>query len=98
MGSGQGQAERWDVAYRLKFSGRAVREIGEAHDWYEERSPGLGSEFQLAFGLQLKRVEQVPLMWGCTEFCVNGQMAGNRRTSRSGYDRKYKESSTQRPH
>ena len=41
-------------------------------------------------------------MWfsrrGCTEFCVNGQMAGNRRTSRSGYDRKYKESSTQRPH
>ena len=33
---------------------------------------------------------------GCTEFCVNGQMAGNRRTSRSGYDRKYKESSTQR--
>jgi hypothetical protein len=35
---------------------------------------------------------------GCTEFCVNGLMAGNRRTSRSGYDRKYKESSTQRPH
>ena len=31
---------------------------------------------------------------GCTEFCVNGLMAGNRRTSRSGYDRKYKESST----
>lgn len=47
MGSGQGQVERWDVAYRLKFSGRAVREVGEAHDWYEERSPGLGSEFQL---------------------------------------------------
>lgn len=63
MGSGQGQVERWDVAYRLKFSGRAVREIGEAHDWYEERSPGLGSEFQLAFELQLKRVEQVPLMF-----------------------------------
>ena len=51
------------MAYRLKFSGRAVREIGEAHDWYEERSPGLGSEFQLAFELQLKRVEQVPLMF-----------------------------------
>ena len=49
--------------HRLKFSGRAVREIGEAHDWYEERSPGLGSEFQLAFELQLKRVEQVPLMF-----------------------------------
>ena len=26
---------------------------------------------------------------GCTEFCVNGLMAGNRRTSKSGYDRKY---------
>ena len=38
------------------------------------------------------------LIWGCTEFCVNGLMTGNRRTSRSGYDRKYKESSTQRPH
>ena len=36
--------------------------------------------------------------WGCTEFCVNGLMAGNRRTSRIGYDRKYKEISTQRPH
>ena len=40
----------------------------------------------------------VALSRGCTEFCVNGQMAGNRRTSRSGYDRKYKESSAQRPH
>ena len=37
-------------------------------------------------------------VWGCTEFCVNGLMAGNRRTSRSGYDLKHKESSTQRSH
>ena len=35
---------------------------------------------------------------GCTEFCVNGLMAGNRRISRIGYDLKHKESSTQRPH
>jgi hypothetical protein len=35
---------------------------------------------------------------GCTEFCVNGLMTGNRRTSRSGYDLKHKESSTQRSH
>lgn len=35
---------------------------------------------------------------GCTEFCVNGLMAGNRRTSRTGYDLKHKESSTQRSH
>jgi hypothetical protein len=36
--------------------------------------------------------------WGCTEFCVNGLMAGNRRISRTGYDLKHKESSTQRSH
>ena len=35
---------------------------------------------------------------GCTEFCVNGLMTGNRRTSRIGYDLKHKENSTQRPH
>jgi plasmid stabilization system protein ParE len=51
------------VAYRLKFSGRAVREIGEAFAWYEEQSKGLGSEFELAFELQLKRLEQVPLLY-----------------------------------
>ena len=26
-----------------------------------------------------------PFGWGCTEFCVNGLMAGNRRISRTGY-------------
>ena len=51
------------MAYRLKFSGRALREIGEAFAWYEEQSTGLGSEFQLAFELQLKRLEQVPLLY-----------------------------------
>jgi len=35
---------------------------------------------------------------GCTEFCVNGLMAGNRRTSWREDDRKFKESSTQRSH
>jgi toxin ParE1/3/4 len=51
------------VAYRLRFAGQAVREIGEAFDWYEEQSEGLGSEFELAFELQLKRLEQVPLLY-----------------------------------
>ena len=51
------------MADRLKFSGRAVREIGEAFDWYEEQSQGLGTEFELAFELQLKRLEQVPFMY-----------------------------------
>jgi plasmid stabilization system protein ParE len=51
------------MAYRLKFAGRAVREVGEAFDWYEKQSKGLGSEFELAFELQLKRLEQVPLLY-----------------------------------
>lgn len=51
------------MAYRLKFAGRAVREIGEAFDWYDEQSEGLGSEFELAFELQLKRLEQGSLLY-----------------------------------
>jgi hypothetical protein len=33
------------VAFRLKFSSRALREIGEAQEWYELKSSGLGMEF-----------------------------------------------------
>ena len=51
------------MAYRLKFSRRAMREVGEAYEWYETQSPGLGTEFELAFELQLKRLEQVPLLY-----------------------------------
>ncbi len=51
------------MACRLKFSGRAVREIGEACEWYEAQSDGLGSEFEAAFKLQMKRLEQVPLLY-----------------------------------
>ena len=51
------------MAYRLKFASRAVREIGQAFDWYEEQSEGLGAGFELAFELQLKRLEQVPLFY-----------------------------------
>ena len=63
MGSSEGAFKKQFVAYCLRFSGRAVREIGEAFDWYEEQSKGLGSEFELAFELQLKRLEQVPLLY-----------------------------------
>ncbi len=51
------------MAYRLKFSARAVREIGKAYEWYEAQTEGLGSEFELAFELQLKRLEQVPFLY-----------------------------------
>jgi len=32
------------MAFRLKFSARALREIGEAQEWYELQNPGLGEE------------------------------------------------------
>ena len=63
MGRSQTSTEIQDVAYRLKFSGRAVREIGEAFSWYEEQRSGLGAEFDLVFELQLKRLEEDPLLY-----------------------------------
>ena len=51
------------MAFRLKFSSRALREIGEAREWYELQSLGLGEEFVAAMELQLKRLEQAPLLY-----------------------------------
>lgn len=51
------------MAFRLKFSARALREIGGAQTWYETQSPGLGEEFVAAIALQLKRLEQAPLLY-----------------------------------
>lgn len=51
------------MAYRLKFSTRALRETGEAQEWYELQSTGLGEEFIAAMELQLKRLEQAPLLY-----------------------------------
>lgn len=51
------------MAFRLKFSSRPLREIGEAQEWYELQSPGLGEEFIAAIELQLKRLEQAPLLY-----------------------------------
>ena len=63
MGSGEGTVKEWLVAYRLKFSGRAVREVGESYAWYEAQSKGLGAEFESALELQLRRLEQAPLLY-----------------------------------
>ena len=51
------------MAYRLKLSSRALRETGEAQEWYELQSSGLGEEFIAAIELQLKRLEQAPLLY-----------------------------------
>jgi toxin ParE1/3/4 len=51
------------VAYRIKFQARASRQIGAARTWYESQQTGLGEEFVLAVELQLKRLEQAPLLY-----------------------------------
>lgn len=51
------------MAFHLKFSSRALRETGEAQEWYELQSPGLGDEFIAAMELQLKPLEQAPLLY-----------------------------------
>ena len=51
------------MAYRLKVSARAVREIGEAYEWYEEQLHGLGGEFLNALDTQLRVITQTPLLF-----------------------------------
>jgi toxin ParE1/3/4 len=51
------------MAFSLKFSPRALRETGEAREWYELQSPGLGEEFIAAMELQLLRLEQAPQLY-----------------------------------
>ncbi len=51
------------MAYRLKFSSRTIRETGEAQEWYELQSTGLGDEFIAAMELQLLRLGQAPLLY-----------------------------------
>ena len=51
------------MAFRLKFSSLALREIGEAQEWYGIQSPGLGEEFIAATELQIRRLEQAPLLY-----------------------------------
>ena len=51
------------MAYRLTVSDRAVREIGEAYEWYEEQLHGLGAEFIDALDAQLQLITQTPLLF-----------------------------------
>jgi len=51
------------MAYRLTVSDRAVREIGEAYEWYEEQLHGLGAEFVDALDVQLQLITQTPLLF-----------------------------------
>ncbi len=51
------------MAHRLRVSDRAVREIGEAYEWYEEQLHGLGAEFIDALDAQLQLITQTPLLF-----------------------------------
>ena len=51
------------MAYRLAVSDRAVQEIGEAYEWYEEQLHGLGVEFVDALDAQLQLITQTPLLF-----------------------------------
>jgi hypothetical protein len=48
------------MAHRLKVSDRAVREIGEAYEWYEEQVPNLGYEFLAALENQFELIARFP--------------------------------------
>lgn len=45
---------------RLRFRPQARRELLEARDWYEERSPGLGLAFARAVDAALALVLRIP--------------------------------------
>jgi len=61
---GSSEADRSGyMAHRLTVSDRAVVEIGEAYEWYEEQLPGLGAEFLDALDDQFQRITQTPLLF-----------------------------------
>ena len=51
------------MAYRLVVSDRALREIGEAYEWYEEQVAGLGNEFFEALEAQFEVIAQSPQLY-----------------------------------
>ena len=51
------------MAYRLKLSERALREIGEAYEIYEGRVSGLGGDFLEAVSRQVRLIAESPLLF-----------------------------------
>lgn len=51
------------MAYRLSVSRRAMREIGEAYDWYQERLPGLGNDFLEALDAHFQAIKDSPALY-----------------------------------
>lgn len=51
------------MAYRLKLSARALREVGKAREWYEMQRIGLGEEFVAEAESQIEKVRENPLLY-----------------------------------
>lgn len=52
---------------RVVFRPQARAELHEARAWYEDRSPGLGSEFARAVDAAVERALRMPLAFGLIE-------------------------------
>lgn len=55
------------MAQRLKISDRALREMGEAYEWYEEQVTGLGTEFLEALDAQFELIARSPQLYAETQ-------------------------------
>jgi toxin ParE1/3/4 len=55
------------MAHRLAISDRAVREIGEAYEWYEEQVFGLGHDFLEGLQAKFEAISQSPGLYAETQ-------------------------------
>ena len=55
------------MAHRLIISDWALREMGEAYEWYEEQVAGLGNEFLEALDAQFEVIAQSPQIYAETQ-------------------------------
>ena len=58
------------MAYRQTVSARAVREIGEAFERYEEQVPGLGHDFIEALEAKFEFIVRSPQLYAETQRAV----------------------------
>lgn len=61
------------MAHRLTISDRAVREVGEAYEWYEEQMVGLGNEFLAALEAQFEKIANSPQLYPETQRGAGGR-------------------------
>ena len=63
MGNGKGTNQKPDVSIELTIRPEAEAEMADAFDWYEARTPSLGSEFLLAVDAVLQSVLRNPAQY-----------------------------------